>query len=440
MAVKEYDVLILGAGAAGLAAAAGIAAKGRHSALIVDARDRIGGRIWTLRPQSLPVPVELGAEFIHGPLPSTFGLLKEARTIALDAREQHWFDTGGRLARLDDAFFQEIRRFLIRSGVQRRRDVSFAELLVTAARHGLSPRARLFSRMMVEGFDAADPVKVSGQTIAEEWRAGGPTDASQFRPRDGYAPLMEALRARLDGSKVQLQLATVLETVRWRRGAVEIKGRFLGEPFRATAAKAIVTLPLGVLQQRDAEPGAVRFLPAVKPWQSPLQNLVSGPVMKVALHFREAFWEHLAKGRYGDASFFHSPRAAFPTFWAPLPMRAPLLVGWAGGPKADALAGLRESEVVQRALESLSEVLNVPRRGRRSPETLLEGAWHHDWQQDPFARGAYSYVTTGGAKARSALAKPVDGTLFYAGEAADEENAGTVEGALASGAQAARKV
>jgi monoamine oxidase len=64
----------------------------------------------------------------------------------------------------------------------------------------------------------------------------------------------------------------------------------------------------------------------------------------------------------------------------------------------------------------------------------------HDWQSDPYARGAYSYATVGGGEARNDLAKPVAGTLFFAGEAADSEEAGTVAGALRSGARAAKEL
>jgi monoamine oxidase len=78
---------------------------------------------------------------------------------------------------------------------------------------------------------------------------------------------------------------------------------------------------------------------------------------------------------------------------------------------------------------------------KRRLRSTLEETWHHDWQSDPFARGAYSYVLTGGKKARRALAKPIDDTLFFAGEATDATGeAGTVAGALLSGIRAAREV
>ncbi len=160
-------------------------------------------------------------------------------------------------------------------------------------------------------------------------------------------------------------------------------------------------------------------------------------MIKAALLFRSAFWEEIDEGRYRGASFFHSPGAAFPTFWTALPERVPLLVAWAGGPKAARLARAAVPEIVREAVASLASLFG----GKGGVEDRLAAAWVHHWQQDPFARGAYSYVAVGGHRARRALAEPLDDTLFFAGEAADYEGEhGTVAGALASGERAAREV
>lgn len=143
------------------------------------------------------------------------------------------------------------------------------------------------------------------------------------------------------------------------------------------------------------------------------------------------------EGRYRDGAFFSSPQAAFPTFWSTLPLRSSVLSAWAAGPNARRLSGSTEAELVRTALDSLQSVFGRSVRIR----TLLEGAYLHDWQADPFARGAYSYVMAGGMTARKALAASVQGTLFFAGEAADTQGeSGTVAGALQSGARAARQV
>jgi monoamine oxidase len=150
--------------------------------------------------------------------------------------------------------------------------------------------------------------------------------------------------------------------------------------------------------------------------------------VRVALAFDEEFWRRRAP----DVAFFHSPKAAFPTFWTPLPMRAPLLTAWAGGPKAARLTGRSSSALIQEALRSVKSVFG-------SPPPLMS-AHVQDWQADPWSRIGYSYVLVGGEGARQELARPLKETLFFAGEATDVEESGTVAGALRSGQRAAREV
>jgi monoamine oxidase len=198
-----------------------------------------------------------------------------------------------------------------------------------------------------------------------------------------------------------------------------------------------VTLPLGVLQVPAGAPGAVRFVPPLDAKRDALQGLLSGPVLKLSLRFRRAFWEELDGGKYEDASFFHSAATVFPTFWTSLPLRAPLLTAWIGGPKAARLSASETPDIVRQALESLSTVFGE----RPQSEFELEAAYLHNWQTDPFARGAYSYIAVGGGDARRMLAAPLEDTVFFAGEATDtEDEAATVTGALQSGERAAREV
>jgi monoamine oxidase len=145
--------------------------------------------------------------------------------------------------------------------------------------------------------------------------------------------------------------------------------------------------------------------------------------------FHQPFWEKRAPG----VAFFHVPDAPFPTFWTPLPMRARLLTAWAGGPKAARLTGLSHAKLVDAALMSVEAVFSKAR-------TQLAFAVAQDWAADAFSRGGYSYVLVGGEGAREALARPMADTLYFAGEATDIDEAGTVAGALRSGQRAAREV
>ena len=116
-------------------------------------------------------------------------------------------------------------------------------------------------------------------------------------------------------------------------------------------------------------------------------------------------------------------------------MRAPILTGWVGGVTAETLLAEEPLSRLERCLVALSDVMAVP---RRELEESLDAWASHDWRADPFARGAYSYIGVGGSDAPRALGRPVEGTLFFAGEATDGEQIGTVAGALGSGRRAAR--
>jgi monoamine oxidase len=398
------DVIVIGAGAAGLAAADELSRAGR-SVLVLEARDRIGGRVWTRRMSGLDIPVELGGEFVHGKAAVTHGLLRRAgmRTVA-SGRVQR-YAARGRL-RPVDPFKQAQLAMRDRSALQLR-DLSFEEFLQKTR---LAPLTRTFARLMVQGFDAADPARASARAIAEEW-GGGQMDGAQPRLREGYGPLLDWLSNRIVARGGRLKLQSVVRELRWRRGRVDVTG----EGFRHTARYAIITLPLGVLQAQ-----AVRFVPSLEK-QDALRRLASGPVIKAALRFPHAFWEK----RHRGVAFFHAPRAPFPTFWTPLPARAPLLIAWSGGPKA-----------TRPTWEAIRASLRAVFGRIEEPDELII----HDWAKDPFARGAYSYVLLDGAGAREALAAPLAGTLFFAGEATSADDSGTVAGALASGQRAAREL
>jgi monoamine oxidase len=399
----QADVLVVGAGAAGLAAAAELARDGRN-VLVVEARERVGGRCLTRRIPGVPVPVELGAEFIHGRPEATIGLLRQAGIAAVDSTRTQLVSFEGRLRPVN--IFTQAQR--VARHAPRGRDVSFRTYL---ARQRLPKLTRALAMMMVQGFDAADPRRISAREVVEEWGGAG-LGKSQPRPWGGYGVMLEWLANRVPA----IQLETVVKRMRWSRRSVQIEGTFRGEAWRAWAPRAVITVPIGLLGN------------LVREKQPALAKLASGPVIRVAMAFRSAFWEE----RHPHVAFFHSPLAPFPTFWTPLPMHAPLLTAWAGGPKAQALTGKRPEVLLRHALASVRSVLDTD----EEPQAYFV----HDWQADPFARGGYSYVKVGGTGAREKLAEPLEDTLYFAGEATDTEASGTVGGALASGLRAAREI
>ncbi|HXJ54354.1 MAG TPA: NAD(P)/FAD-dependent oxidoreductase [Burkholderiales bacterium] len=411
----SFDVIVIGAGASGLAAADALAHAGR-SVLVLEARDRVGGRCWTRRMPGLDIPVELGAEFIHGEAAATHALLAQAGIAAVDsAREQRYLDRGG--FRRMNAFSEAQRA--VRKVPEFKKDLSFAALL---ARTRVSRRTRTFARMMVQGFDAADPARVSARSIIEEWGEGGSLGAAQPRPQGGYGALLDWLAHSVVAHGARLRIDSPVRAVEWKRGNVLVKG----DAFAFRAKHAVVTLPLGVLQANQ-----IRFFPSLKAKRGALSKLASGPVIRVAMRFHTRFWE----ARAPEIAFFHVPQAPFPTFWTPLPMRAPLLTAWAGGPKAARLTGASKEKLVAAAIRTVEAAFH-----KEKPREQLDSALVQDWQADACSRGGYSYVLVGGEGARERLAEPLGDTLFFAGEATDAEEAGTVAGALRSGERAAREV
>ncbi|MBS0578178.1 MAG: FAD-dependent oxidoreductase [Proteobacteria bacterium] len=426
------DVIVIGAGAAGLAAAGQISRAGR-SVLLLEARDRVGGRIRTRHEPGIAVPIELGAEFIHGSAPLTRALLDSAACPVVHAADSHWSVHAGRLVRRD-ALFPQVIAAIGRTSVLQRRDMSFADFLSRYVR--LPGEARQFALRMAEGFDAVDTAQASARALVAEWTGDILGEAPQSRPAHGYDCLLGALLAPQQAGALQLKTSATVRGVRWFRDQVRVAGDFAGIPFRARARQAIVTLPLGVLQQSDPAAGAVHFSPPLTAKADALRLLASGAILKMVLRFRSAFWEEIAQGRYRGAGFFHAPGAAIPTFWT-AGARAPLLIAWVGGPPAARLARRAPRARLTLALRSLQALfgraVDVPAEVR--------GCYEHDWQLDPHARGAYSYVRVGGDGARADLARPLEDTLFFAGEATDTHNeSGTVAGALDSGRRAAAEV
>lgn len=446
-ASETRDVLVLGAGVAGLACA-GVLSSGGRTVHVVDARDRVGGRILTLRPDGAPLPVELGAEFVHGRPPGLLALLAEARTTPVPVQQARWRAAADGLR---PAPWEEDGLDDVLDGLDARRDPdrSFAAYLAEWARaHPHGERAVRQAREFVEGFHAADVARIGECALAHETQAASDDgeDEIDFRIPDGYDRVPAHLHARL-GDVVALHLGTRATHVRWSRGRVAVRtrrGDADGPTLRARAL--VVALPLAVLQAGEGEHGAVAFDPPLDDRKrEAMSKLTTGAARRIVLHFAERFWEDdglLAPGvteHAADIGFLQAPAGApVPIWWTSNPVREPVLTGWIGGPRAERLAGHSERNVRELALDSLAAALHLP---RERVDRQLRAAYTYDWSRDPFARGAYSYALVGGGAARAVLAEPCDSTLFWAGEATYAAGAsGTVHGAIASGYRAAGEV
>jgi monoamine oxidase len=442
---ETADVLVLGAGVAGLAAARELSQAGLR-VVVLEARDRIGGRIFTQHVPGHPLPVELGAEFIHGRPPESFALVEQASLLAYELNGEQWLSQGGQLAP-SDALWMQTDRIFAQMALAGGPDRSFAAFLAPFQADPACRDAAAMAASYVEGFDAADTSRVSVQALVREQRAAAANEGSRaFRIAQGYDQLVAALAAGCEPLRASIHLGTVAQHVAWRRGYVEVQTEGAGGWGRRsfTARRALITLPLGVLQAPAAARGAVQFRPPLANHAGAARQLAMGQVVKVTLRFRERFWENdrlpLADASMDprQVSFVYGRGAALPTWWTAYPAIVPQLTGWAAGPAAARLIDQPEHAIVERALDALAGVLGLPQD--RIARALV-GAHTHSWHDDPFARGAYSYVTVGGMDAVRALAAPVEGTLFFAGEATNADgHTGTVHGAIATGRRAAREI
>ncbi|MBS0377793.1 MAG: FAD-dependent oxidoreductase [Proteobacteria bacterium] len=428
-------MIVIGAGAAGLEAAAQLTRAGR-SVLLLEARERVGGRIFALPAPHFSAPLELGAEFIHGEAAASRTLLAQAGIAAIDAGAPRWVLRSGVLEPGED-WFGSLLPALAGAAILKERDVSFEALLEEHLAGVLAPEVRAAARRMAEGFDAADPKRASARALVREWTGDTVGDVPQSRPEGGYAGLLALLLARADPQHLQVRLKSPVSHVRWSAQGITVTGLRWGSPYEAHAARLIVTVPLGVLQQPPRTPGSIEFSPALPGKPDALAGLASGSVLKVLLRFAQPFWSRVRNARYREAGFFMAPGTTLPTFWTAAPLTAPLLTAWYGGPRAAALAASGEATFVPQILAALTTLFGED----CGAADLLETCDWHDWDGDPFARGAYSYTLVGGGPARAALAAPAAGTVFFAGEATDcGADSGTVAGALATGARAAGQV
>lgn len=435
--MKQTEIAVIGAGVAGLAAAVTLAEAG-VPVHVIEARDRLGGRILTLHDPDGPGPIELGAEFIHGERVATWEFLGDATGERIEVPERHELLRDGRAAPAPEFRdrLEDILGTIDASAADRTVAEHFAGLT------GVDPGAIELARHYIEGFHAARVERMGTRALARAEAAAGETGERQFRLRRGYGTLVTALERRIVAAGGSVTRGCPVRRVDWRRGSARITAGTGGQMLTLEVARAVVAVPVGVLKAPAGAEGTIVFEPPIEGLADMLAPLEAGAAARIVLRFDADWWTPHLEAMPGDRggalpNFLHGDHAAFPVWWTAAPLAIPRLTGWAGGPAADQLAGLAPDAVTALALDALAELFGEP---RARIEARLRAAYYHDWTADPYSRGAYTYGGVGAGAAQRRLAAPVEDTLVFAGEALTEGQIGTVHGAIATGVAAARRV
>jgi len=423
----QLDVVVIGAGAAGLAAANVLDRAGLR-VLCLEARDRIGGRVLTAHDPLSPIPIELGAEFIHGRPPEIWEIVRSARLAVYDCEDHATLSEGGKLHEAKQ-MGEHLGRVMddLQLSASESNDESFLHFL---DRSPYSEVTKRWATAYVEGFNAARKEIISVASLAEDARAAEAIDGDHsFRVLAGYESVLLPL---VPGTG--LRLNSIAEAIEWKPGAaaVHVRRALDGHREVVRSRRVVITVPLGVLKAGETGNGAIRFDPEPRETLSAARALQVGQAMRVVLRFEQPFWE--SNSELSDAGFIFSDDPVFPTWWTPLPVRVPVITGWSAGPHADSLLGKSDPDIIAQALAALGRITGLQ-------PCRLEAAYFHNWCGDSFSRGAYSYVPAGALTARRTLAEPVAGTLYFAGEATDVTgHSATVHGAIASSRRVARQI
>lgn len=422
VSIAQEKVIIIGAGISGLSAGKTLQEAG-YEVILLEARNRVGGRVWTDR--STGKPLDLGASWIHAitgnPITELANKIKAPLSGLVDYDDTSVFDADGTedpLTPAQEKQFTDVFAQFAASVTASNVNASVQDVLDAAvsqgALSGFSTRALDSLINSVKEHEYAGDASELSQIGTDEGMDMGGGDV--LFP-NGFDAITNFLAIGLN-----IKMETIVQTVNYTETGVTIstdKGEYTGD-------RVIVTVPLGVLKAGD-----ITFSPALP--SDKLQSisaLGSGVLNKVWLEFPSVFWDNTTIHNY-----FSTPKGRFNEWvnWHKASGETHLL-GFNAGQYGLEIESKSDDEIVAEAM------------------TILRAMWGADipsptnrvitrWNSDPFAKGAYSFIKVGSTiDDRATLAKSVSNRVFFAGEATSTDNAATTNGAYNTGLREAQKI
>jgi monoamine oxidase len=419
----DENILIVGAGASGLMAARILSNSGKK-VTIVEARSRIGGRIWPLSEKEFDYPAQGGAEFVHGLAPIIKKLIKESGMTLIKMKGNMWNSNDDNFTDSNSEFILDERIFH-RKLKELKKDIPINDFLNRYFPAKKYKDMRNYIVRLAEGYDAGDSKRISTFALREEWLNGG--SWLQYRIKEGYGGLLSHLKDRCIKQGVKINLNTRVQEIDATKSYVKVH---CNSKKTYEAKKILITVPLPILK-------SIKFNPAITGKLDAVSELGFGAVIKILLKFKERWWINATDKELSKIDFIFSDEPVG-TWWTQYPNPAPVLTGWIAGPKASKLSSNYSRYILDLSLTSLSNIFKIEKKLLKEQ---LTNSKIINWAKDPLALGAYSYPTVNSDKARIKILKPVNNRIFFAGEALySGKDTATVEGALGSGLEAAKKI
>jgi monoamine oxidase len=417
-------IIVVGAGAAGLMAAYELS-KRNKKVIVLEASARLGGRMYTYQSDEFSMPVELGAEFIHGKVPVTLELLKQG-SINYHAIKGKMFHLDRGQFKKENNYSEHWNELMIKMK-ELKTDMSLSDFLQTFFSDDKYKNLRESVTHFAEGFDLADVSNVSTCSLYEEWSN---EETIQYRIEGGYQQLVLYLESECKKNGCMIYNNCCVKKINWQKNEVNIL-TLCSRYFKGN--KIIITVPLSVLQADKNDINYIELAPTIDEYLQAATNIGFGTVIKIILEFSEAFWQDEKKN-----TGFIFTNEKIPTWWTQLPKENAILTGWLGGTKAASLKNATDEDLLEASLASLASAFKKPADILKNKLLAYK---INNWANFPNTFGGYSYETTKTKAAKDLLNHPVEQTIFFAGEALYSGiYGGTVEAALTSGKQAAQKI